>query len=278
MTALASVRARLDALAASVRERGARLGLVVEDVEAAERLEWGADEVFTAASVIKVPVLLAALRRADAGALDLDALVHVPVDGRVGGSGVLKEMPSVERVSLCDLLTLMIVVSDNTATNVVIDVLGFEPVAELLRDQGLAATRLARRMMDTAARERGEENLTTAGETADLFCALVRGEVLAAAPRRTALDALSRQQVRDRLPRYLPPEVPVAHKTGELPGLRHDAGVLFLGAAYERPVVVTVLTQGFADPATAEGVSGGAANDVAAEVGGIVHDAYTADR
>ncbi|MGH3096242.1 MAG: serine hydrolase [Streptosporangiales bacterium] len=280
MSALATARPELDALVASVREcgDGARLGLVVEDVEAAERLAWGADEVFTAASVIKVPVLLAALRRADAGALDLDALVPVPVDGRAGGSGVLKELPSVERLSLRDLLTLMIIVSDNTATNVVIDLLGFEPVAELLRDQGLAATRLARSMMDTAARERGEENLTTAGDMADLFCALVRGEVLVTGSRRTALDVLCRQQVRDRLPRHLPPQMPVAHKTGELAGVRHDAGVLFLGPVYERPVVVTVLTEGFADPGTAGGVSGAAATDVAAEVGRIVHDAYTAAR
>lgn len=255
---------------------GARLGLVVVDPTSGDRVAWGSAHSFDAASVIKVPILVTTLRAVERGALTLDERVPVPHAAAVGGSGVLRELPSVEELSLRDLVTLMIVVSDNTATNLVIDVLGgCEPVNALLRDAGLTGTRLERKLMDDSARARGEHNVTTAADVAGLLTALVRGELLDEPATGTALGVLGRQQVRDRLPRRLPAGVHVAHKTGELEGLRHDAGVLYLGPAGDRPVVAAVLTQGFTDLPTAGVGAGGAAADVAADVGRILYDAYS---
>src|SRR5690606_27153149 len=136
-------------------------------------------------------------------------------------------------------------------------------IAEL----GMPGTRLGRKLMDLTARERGERNVTTADDVAALFTALVRGELLAEAGTEEALDVLGRQQVRDRLPRHLPVHVRVAHKTGELGGLRHDAGVLYLGPRGDHPVVAVVLTERFTDVPLADVGTGGTAADVGAEVG-----------
>lgn len=274
---LAVARPRLQRLVDAVRERpdGARVGLVVVDVGTGERIGWAGGDPFTAASVIKVPILLAALRLADAGTVDLDQRVAQPCRDAVGGSGVLKELSSVHELSLRDLLVLMVVVSDNTATNTVLDVVGIEAVDELVRDCGLGGSRLERKLMDLAARDRGLDNVITAADIATLLAALVRGDVLSAEHTRTALDMLGRQQVRDRLPRHLPAGTRVAHKTGDLPGLRHDAGVLYLGPTGDRPIVVVVLTEGFRDPLTTADTSGGDASDLGAAVGRIVHEAFT---
>ncbi|MQA01189.1 MAG: serine hydrolase [Streptosporangiales bacterium] len=274
---LAVARPKLQRLVDAVRARpdGGRVGLVVVDAETGERIDWAGGDPFTAASVIKVPILLAALRLADAGTVDLEQRVPRPCRDPVGGSGVLKELTSVHELSLRDLLMLMVIVSDNTATNTVLDVIGIEAVDALLRDCGLGSSRLERKLMDLAARDRGLDNVITAADIATLLAALVRGDVLTGSHTRTALDMLGRQQVRDRLPRYLPEGTRVAHKTGDLPGLRHDAGVLHLGPTGDHPVVVVVLTEGFADPLTTTDTTGGDASDLGADVGRIVHAAFT---
>lgn len=275
---LTRARPALQRLVDGVRARsdGARLGLVVVDVATGERLAWNGAERFTAASVIKVPVLLAALRQVDDGVLGLDERIARPARNAVGGSGVLKELTSVDEMSLRDLLTLMIVISDNTATNTVLDVIGVAAVGELLRDLGGTASRIERKLMDLAARERGLDNVLTADDVATVLVQLERGEVLTAEGTRTALEILGRQQLRDRLPRYLPDDVQVAHKTGELSGVRHDAGVLYLGADGSRPVVVVVLTEGFTDTLSVGVGTGGDANDLGADIGHAVYEAYLA--
>lgn len=277
MSRLAAAEPALRELVEAVRGRGdgARVGVAVVDVPTGDRLTWGSAEPFEAASVIKMPILVAALRAVERGELRLDDPVRVPRDAVVGGSGVLRELSSLDRLSLRDLLTLMIVISDNMATNIVIDELGgVGPVNAMLDELGLRDTRLGRKLMDLAARARGELNVLTADDVAALFTALVRGELLAEAQTREALDVLSRQQVRDRLPLHLPADVRVAHKTGELGGLRHDAGVLYLGPAGDHPVVAVVLTERFADVPHTDVGTGGTAAAVAAEAGRILHAAY----
>lgn len=272
---LTRAKTELERLADAVRDRGdgARLGLAVVDVDSGERLEWTADEPFSSASVIKVPILVTALGLVDDGTLDLEQPVPTPRAAAVGGSGVLKELTSVDELSLRDLLTLMTVISDNTATNLVIDLIGIEAVTTFARGHGYPGIRAERKLMDLAARERGADNTLTAHDVASLFTALVRGELLSVGGTETALDVLTRQQVNDRLPKRLPFGTRVAHKTGEIEGVRHDAGVLYLGPN-ERPVVAVVLTEGFPEADSAAGVSGGDATEVGARVGAILYDAY----
>lgn len=250
------VRGPLPGAALSVA--GAQQGFAVELARAAGRVElhgrlhlaaWEldtghsallvrGDEAVPAASTIKVAILAAALREVAAGQLELERKLAIP-DRRAGGSGVLHAMMGTPALTLADLLTLMVIVSDNTATNVVIDALGIDRVNRLCHELALPGTALRRRMMDTDAADRGLENTTTALDQARLLEAL-DGPALLAEPLRTfALRVLAAQQFNDGLPALLPEGAQTAHKTGELPGIRHDVGILT--AASGRRAVVSVL-------------------------------------
>lgn len=258
-----------ETISSLIRQAPGRVGLVVRDLATGEELAWAPDELFPAASVIKVPVLVEALRQVVEGRLELDGRVPVRPEDRVGGTGILKELTSVSELSLRDLLTLMIVVSDNTAANVCIDRVGMQAVNQTMASLGLARTQLRRKMMDFEARQRGIDNWITAADAARLLELVATKAVLTAPMCDLAIDILSRQQVRDRLPRLLPAEVRVAHKTGELPGVRHDVGILFLP---QGPVVVSALTADFSTPAS-QGLSGGEGAELIARIGRIVYDA-----
>jgi len=202
---------------------------------------WGwqhdPERVVPSASTIKVPVLAAALAAVQAGDLQLADLVDIPVD-RVGGSGPLCLLPSVTRLPLGELLSLMIALSDNDATNVVLDIVGMERVGELLEKVPTRHTRLRRRMMDFAAAERGLQNETSASDLAAVLVALREGRLLDEAHTRTALEILRTQQLRDGLPAYLPETITVASKTGDLFGVRADVALLERGPRW---VVVAVV-------------------------------------
>ena len=207
-----------------------------------------ADEAVTAASTIKVPILAAALAEVNAGRLDLARPSVIPAE-RAGGSGVLRALPSLPALTLADLLTLMIIVSDNTATNVVIDLVGMERVNEFCTEAGLNGTALRRKMMDADAKRRGLENRTTARDQATLLDAIAWRSLLPAPLRAFALQALEGQQFNDGLPSLLPDSVIVAHKTGELPGVRHDVGVI-TGPDGRQAVVAVLLSDVDAGPSS----------------------------
>ena len=148
-----------------------RLHVVAWEPDAADRpLLIRADEVVTAASTIKVPILAAALGEVDAAARSRTAERHpAPADGRLWRPASLAR-PA--RLTLADLLTLMIIVSDNTATNVVIDLIGMERVNQFCAGAGLNGTVLRRKMMDADAVRLGLENTTTAHDQAKLLGAI----------------------------------------------------------------------------------------------------------
>ncbi|MDR7495247.1 MAG: serine hydrolase [Armatimonadota bacterium] len=267
--ALEAAREPIEAL---IRSAPGTVGLVIKDLRRGVTLEWAPHERFPAASVIKIAVLIEALRQAAEGSLRLDERVTVRAEDKVGGFGILKDLESVGELSLRDLLTLMIVISDNTAANLCIDRVGMTRVNAGLAALGLRETVLQRKMMDTAARERGLDNFTTPAETAYLLERLVRREILTAELCDLALDVLRRQQVRDRIPLLLPPGMSVAHKTGELPGIRHDVGVVFTDAG---PLVIAALTKDFATP-LGQGLIGGEAAALIAQVSRSAYDAVMA--
>ena len=205
-----------------------------------------ADERFATASVIKVPILMALTASVDAGAHRWDEVVPVNADDTAAGSGVIQYLSPPE-YTLHDVATLMIIVSDNRATNLVIDLLGLDRINDYFGQTGWPGTILGRRMFDFEARARGRDNFSTPRETADLFVRLLAEDLLSAAGTHAALRILRAQQSHDKLPAWLPPETPAAHKTGELPGVQNDSGILFLPAG---PVIAAVYTNDLAAEAT----------------------------
>lgn len=213
-----------------------RHGLIVLDEGGTVLFERAADEVFTAASVVKIALVMALYADAAEGRMSLDE--RLPVGEPVFGSGVLGLVPSVREVSVRDLATLAIAVSDNTAANLLIDHVGTERIAERLRDWGLAQSRLQRKMFDLDAKARGLENLMTPRETALLLLRLVRGECADRATSGAVIALLRGCQDETKLRRYLPAGVTVANKSGWLDGIRNDAGIIWA----DRPVIAAGFT------------------------------------
>jgi beta-lactamase class A len=265
MAGLQNARDRLDRL---VTAGPGTVGLVVKDLTTGDTLAWSPDRQFPAASLIKIPILITALRQAEAEPGLLGERIAIPAVSKVGGFGILKDLASISSASLLDLLTLMIIISDNTATNLCLDRLGMAAVTDTIAALGLARTVLQRKMMDLAARDRGLDNFTSAADIARALELLATAQILTPAACTQAIGILARQQVKDRLPLLLPAEVQIAHKTGELPGIRHDSGVLQWDG---HRVIIAALTQGF--PAPGAGLVGGDGTTLIATIGRIVFDA-----
>ncbi len=157
---------------------------------------------------------------------------------------MLRHLADVAELSLRDLATLTVIVSDNTATNRLIERLGFDVVNRYLDAWGCPATRLRRAMYDGERKRLGIENVMTARETVRLLGILARGELVDRGTSDAVLGVLARTQDELRLRRYLPDGVWVAHKSGWDAGIRNDAGVV----RGSRPVLVAGLLSGLASP------------------------------
>jgi beta-lactamase class A len=210
-----------------------------------------ADRAFPAASVIKVPVAMALYADAADGRIDLGE--RVATGERVDGTGVLRDMRDVETLSLRDLAALMMVLSDNTATNRVIERLGLERVAARMAEWGITTTALRRKMYDFEAAKRDLENVATAREMAELLVRLVAGECRDRATSDTVLALMERCEDDRKLRRFLAPNTKVPSKSGTLDGSQNDVAV-FRGPS--GAVVVAAFTSEVKDKLAAEHLLG----------------------
>lgn len=225
------------------------VGVAIQDPESGEAFAVNGDVVFTQASAIKLPLLVELFRQVDEGRQDLDEIVTLSTRDVVPGSGVLQQLtPGRVRLPLRDVATLMITVSDNTATNIIIDRVGMDNVNETMVRLGLPRTKLQRKMMDLEAVEADRENLSTPNEQARLLSLIHHGEVLSAASRDELLRILSIPKS-SRIRALLPQDVRVAHKTGGVPGVSVDVGIVYLDG---RPFIVSTMVNWVIDTADAE--------------------------
>jgi beta-lactamase class A len=184
----------------------------------------GVDHVFPAASLAKIPIAIELLRRVDMGLFDLSERLDTSGVPRAGGGGVLDYLDPTTQLTLDDLLKLMLIVSDNTASNILLDLVGMGEVNETMSRLNLPHTRLARRFMDFEARRAHRDNLTTAGEMLTLM-ELIRGNALPGGRRlREAMSA--EPGFSDLTDGWLPTGATLAHKDGILDDTAHDAGIL----------------------------------------------------
>jgi beta-lactamase class A len=256
---IAAVAQQRDALGIELREKLAAslertastldgiMGYAVVDLTSGDRIERLPSSVFATASTIKLAILYELFRQADEGKLSLDAAR--PLDRRqvVGGSGVLAELTA-PVMPLRDYATLMVVLSDNTATNVLIDEVGMANVTARMASLGLKETQLRRKMIDMAAARRGDENVSTPAEIARLLEIIYRGEGLKK-ESQDALLAILKKSKTTALRRGIPPGVPVASKPGTLDGVEVDAGIVFVQG---RPYILSVMTAYLAQNAAGE--------------------------
>lgn len=207
--------ATLDRLVdAHTTSSGGHLGVVVYNLSTGQYADSNADDLFYSASLYKLGVLYTVLADAREGRLNLDD--RLTVTARTQRHEGETSLTVGEQMTVAEALRRMIGWSDNTSAYLLLDHVGWERVNEAMRRFGLAYTRV------------GEPGATTRpSEVAQLLTAIATDRAVdgEASARMRAL--LLEQKKNDRLPAYLPSAVPVAHKTGELPGVRHDAGIVY---------------------------------------------------
>lgn len=213
--------------------------VIVENMKTGEKIEINRNEIFPAASLIKLPILLTLFAMAEKGQIDPDTRVEMTKDCRVGGFGVLKDLENGLKPTIRDLAVLMITLSDNIATNLLIDMMGMPEINCEIKSLGLSNTVLRRKMMDAEAKEAGLDNDTSAEDIRRIL-----KEVLKSPFKEEILDILFRQQCNNKLPVFMGEEIRFAHKTGDLPGVEHDAGII---CANGEEIIAVVLTKDLAD-------------------------------
>lgn len=205
---------------------GGRVGVYVRDHATGREIAIRPDERFPSASLHKIPVMLAVEAEVERGRIGLDAPLVVTAGRRAGGSGLLKRRPAGSIVRVDEALDLMITRSDNTATNLLVDLVGREAVNRAARALGGPKTVMRRDVMDLEARDEGVENWTTPRETARMLEAIHAGTAVSRAASERMLRRLLGQRVNDRIPRLLPRGASVAHKTGLMNNIVSDAGIV----------------------------------------------------
>lgn len=204
----------------------ARVGIAVESLDGTWGFVLRPDEVFTQASAIKIPILWELHRQAAAGELSLDERLTVEPTNGAGGCGLLQNfLPGVSQMALADLGVAMIVLSDNVATNLLIDRLGFDAVNALLEHLGTKQTRLRRKMIDLEARRAGRENTSTPAEAVRLMRRLYDEEAAGDAVAAAVLRVL-RFRKESPVTAALHKEMTIATKPGMLDGLRTEWSII----------------------------------------------------
>ncbi|MBQ7703477.1 MAG: serine hydrolase [Firmicutes bacterium] len=235
-----------------------RVGVYYEDLEIGESFEVlrGTEEdVFQSASVIKLWIMSAAYELAEKGLLDLNSRVAIREEDKVPlpdtpdyysdmlrglltedmfpESGILNYMDAGQELTVKDLIKLMILISDNTAANVLIDLLEQDVINAHIKSLGCEKTYLHRKLFDTRPEVRGKENLISLRETADFFRKMFRGELVSPSASREMCAILQNQQNTYKIPFYMR-HTPIAHKTGEDSGIENDVAIVFT----DRPFIM----------------------------------------
>lgn len=209
---------------------------ILDDDEGAEYVYD--NHVLPAASLIKIPIMVEVFRQRREGKLNCShpLTIQNPVEG-----GSFYELPPDTKVTIRDLLRHMIVESDNTCANMLMDMVGMDAVNKTIQDLGLTQTILRRKMMDFDSAAKGQENMTSAQDMGRLFTLLFEGKCVDAAYDMEMLELLKAQEDNCIIPAQLPHLLPVAHKTGELEGIYHDCGIVY---GRRNPVVICLLSEG----------------------------------
>lgn len=213
------------------------------------RVSINEDKVFLSASIIKLYILSCIPKS------DYSKIIILKDKDKVEGNGLLKSLKSGVELTIKDLAYFMICLSDNTATNILIDYLGMENINNFLKNSGYCDTILGRKMMDIEAKKLNKDNFTSPKDSEKVLDILCND--------KDSLDMLKNQACNNKLHLYIPEEEILAHKTGELPSVEHDVGRLYFNNGW---IDILVFTQDLK-----ENIDGILINN---EIGKIVYEYY----
>jgi beta-lactamase class A len=232
-------------------------GVAAKNLGTGEEIRVNADATTATASTIKVPILIEVFRQIEAGTISLDDRMTVTEAAMTKGSGILRDLSLGVELSVRDVAVLMIVVSDNTATNMLIDLAGMERINQTMTELGFGRTRLINRLdFPVVGPDARNLAVTTPGELAAIMEALANGSILSKGSREQILEIMWMQHYLDLAPRYLPYTpyaeelgdedngLRIANKTGGWKGMRADMALIeWPGTRY----VIGIVTEGDPD-------------------------------
>ena len=251
-TSTPDLKARVQKL---IDASGAEVAVVLRTIDGKRELLVDPDKIFHAASTMKVPIMIELFRQAETGQLKLDDPLavknefHSIVDGSVyqlsvGDDSDAEVYKNVGKtMPLRDLCEAMITVSSNFAANLLIERVGAENVRKTVTRLGGDGMVVLRGVEDQKAFDKGMNNATTAGALAVLLQKLAAGTAVSPKADAEMVAILKRQKFNDGIPAGLPPGTPVAHKTGSITKIHHDAAIVY----GPHPYVLVVLTRGIQD-------------------------------
>lgn len=215
-------------------------GIVIKDLETGWEYSYEKTKFFPSASLTKIPLMAACFLAAEQGRIKLGRNVVLKLTDKLSGSGVLKDMPEGTTFSVERLIGLMIYDSDNTAANIVTNLAGMDYLNSTFRSFGLKNTDLSRKIADYRLRDKGIENYTTAEDMALLLDKMYLGDLGNKNVSQRCISILKLTRMNDRIPKYLPSEVSIAHKTGLEKSVCHDVGIVF---TRKGDYIIVVLTK-----------------------------------
>lgn len=220
----AQMTARIERMAA---DHPGQVGIYLKDLDRGWEWSYHADDLFPAASLVKVPIMIAVFEKIQRGELYLSSNLSLKRRTRMGGSGSLKWKRDGATFAVRKLLDTMIHESDNTAMRILLDEVGLGFVQELLPRLGLVYTEIYPEGLTLASGYVRQENYTTAREMAALLESIYRGQAVDRFASELMLEIMKGHRTRARLARPLPVGWEIAHKTGLLRRACHDAAVIF---------------------------------------------------
>lgn len=268
---MAEFWSRLSETVAYLSERGT-LGVSVIGPDGSRWSHHG-QRRFRAASTVKIAIMIEIFRQIDAGTLSLEDAYTLADEDRTGGSGVLMHMSTGAQINRADLLYLMISISDNHATNVLIRDAGIERINATMQDIGMSRSNLSRIMRGRPAQDDEQENFSASDDYVTAVQGILDGTVASATSCEAMTRLMEQQQNRRRLARFLPSdrEVRFGSKTGSNAGVTNDVGFVI---GPNGRLIIAVYTEGFADSVSGEAAIGEVARAAFAD-SGVVSPVYT---
>lgn len=203
------------------------IGVYYKNLKSFESYGLNDEKRFLAASVIKIPVLIEAFNQEYKRKISFEETIRVTDDDKVPDCGAIAYMHEGLEVTIRDLCNLMIILSDNTATNILIKYLGMDNINTTMKLLGLEKTRINRLLFDSNEQKKGKENYFSPLEIGLLLEKMWNSELISPMASQEMINILKLQQINHKIPYFIPKDVAIAHKTGEDEGITHDVALVF---------------------------------------------------
>lgn len=212
-----------------IRNLKGNIGIYYYDFNTDKYLSTGNTDIFLAAGIIKIPILIEAFHQINKGIISKNDIIKIKNEDKIPSCGALSYLHDGIEVTVEDMCNLMIVISDNTATNILIKLLGMDKINEGMQALGYKNTVINRLLFDEVTAKQGYENYYSLREIADMMCKMHKRQLISEKASMEMEKIMMEQQRNQIIPYYFNEAIKVAHKTGEDDNIIHDVGIVLSG-------------------------------------------------